>query len=414
MSGLQGFSRSGDQDERQVGPITLTPTLTLANACLLGADGVFAASLRVERGRIAAIDAPSFKGDLVVDLAGALVLPGLINAHDHLELDSFPRLKWRDRYANAREWIADFQPRFDADPALAVPRAAALGDRLLIGGLKNLLSGVTTVCHHNPLYPQLRRAFPVRVVTRCRFSHSLLIDGEAVTREYRRTPKDWPWIIHAAEGTDAEAAAELDRLDRWGCLGPNTILVHGVGLDRDDRARLIERGGGLIWCPSSNHFTLGATADVRDLACAGKVALGSDSRLSGERDLLEEMKAALATKQVDARALYRMVTVDAASLLRLPRAGRLAPGFPADLVILPALQPDPFESLLATDRAAVQLVMIGGRALIGDEAMLPLFAATRVAAAKVRVDGRHKWMAAWIVARLRRSAIGETGLAIEA
>lgn len=289
-----------------------------------------------------------------------------------------------------------------------------LGDRLLIGGVKNLLCGATTVCHHNPLYPQLRRAFPIRVVTRCRFSHSLLIDGQAVARDYRRTPKDWPWIIHAAEGTDAEAAAELDRLDRLGCLGPNTIFVHGVGLGPDDRARLIERGGGLIWCPSSNLFTLGATADVRDLARAGKVALGSDSRLSGERDLLEEMKAALATQQVNARALYRMVTVDAASILGLPRAGRLAVGCPADLVILPVLRPDPFESLLAVDRSAVHLVMIGGRALIGDEAMSPFFAATRAAAAQVRVDGRQKWMAAWIVDRLRRAAIGEAGLEIEA
>ena len=35
---------------------------------------------------------------VVVDLDEAVVLPGLINAHDHLELNSFPRLKWRPRY----------------------------------------------------------------------------------------------------------------------------------------------------------------------------------------------------------------------------------------------------------------------------------------------------------------------------
>jgi hypothetical protein len=40
-------------------------------------------------------------------------------------------------------------------------------ERLLIGGVKNLLSGVTTVAHHDPLYSCLQEAtFPVRVVTR--------------------------------------------------------------------------------------------------------------------------------------------------------------------------------------------------------------------------------------------------------
>ena len=295
-------------------------SITFINAQVLGPDRVIATSLRVERGRIANLNAAPRSTDLVFNLDGALIIPGLINAHDHLELNNFPRLKWRDRYANACDWIADFQPRFDSDPALSVPRSAPLQDRLFIGGLKNLLSGVTTVCHHNPLYPSLRRGFPIRVVTRYHFSHSLLIDGDAVVRDYRRTPNDWPWIIHLAEGTDAEAAAELDRLEQLGCLGPNTIIVHGVGFRPEDRFRLIERGGGLIWCPSSNQFTLGVTADVRDLARVGKVALGSDSRLSGERDLLTEMKIALATNQVDAKAIVQMVTCDAASMMRLRHA----------------------------------------------------------------------------------------------
>ena len=68
-------------------------------------------------GRRVSVSTPQ-RGDLVVDLDEAVVLPGLINAHDHLELNSFPRLKWRPQYANVREWIADFQPRFASDPAL--------------------------------------------------------------------------------------------------------------------------------------------------------------------------------------------------------------------------------------------------------------------------------------------------------
>ena len=134
--------------------------ITFVNARVVGADGRMSRTLRVRRGRIDGIGVAPDKSDTVLDLDGALIFPGLINAHDHLELNSQPRLKWRERYENAREWIADFQPRFDSDPQLAVTRPDTLADRVWVGGLKNLLSGVTTVCHHNPLAPAAAPALP--------------------------------------------------------------------------------------------------------------------------------------------------------------------------------------------------------------------------------------------------------------
>jgi cytosine/adenosine deaminase-related metal-dependent hydrolase len=386
--------------------------LAFINARVVGPDGARKQSLRVAAGRVDAVGGGPEAGDQVVDLEGAYIYPGLINAHDHLELNNFPRLKWRERHANAREWVADFQPRFNTDPALASAMAPPLEDRLLIGGLKNLLAGVTTVAHHNPLYPPLRRAgFPVRVVRRYGWSHSLHIDGEAaVASAYRRTPRDWPWIIHAAEGTDAEAAEELDQLDRLGCLGPNTVLVHGVGLTSAGRARLLETGGGLVWCPASNEFTLGATAVVGDFARAGRAALGSDSRLSGSPDLLHELKCAADTGQVSPLALFRMVTTDAASLLRLPQAGRLAPGLPADLMVVRPLSADPFETLILAGRRDVRLVMVDGRPAVAEAALRPVFEAAGVDARPAHVDGRDSLLAARLASRLRCSACSEPGL----
>ena len=300
---------------------------------------------------------------MAIDLDGAFVFPGLVNAHDHLELNSFTRLKWREQHANVREWIADFQPRFTTDPELAGARADTLASRVWVGGLKNLLSGVTTVCHHNPLHRPLSRRFPVRVVRRFGFSHSLQIDGDSVASAYRETPPEWPWIIHAAEGIDEEARNEVTTLGRLGCLGPNTVLVHGVAIDEERAAAVLERGGSLVWCPTSNHFLFGRTAHVAPFNRAGRLAIASDSRLSGEGDLLDELRAAHATRQISPESLYRAVTSGAARVLRQHEAGALQPGARADLTIVRRLDDDPYESLVRATRADVRLTMIDGAPL---------------------------------------------------
>src|SRR5688572_31510016 len=174
------------------------------------------------------------------------------------------------------------------------------------------------------MHPTLRRRFPVRVVNQFGYSHSLHIDGWAVCASHRRTPPEWPWMIHAAEGCDQAAADELDTLDRLGCLTPNTVLIHGVGFCRTATDRVIGAGAGLVWCPSSNDFLFKRTADVRAFDDADRLALGSDSRLSGEGDLLDELKAAHATRQLSAEGLARTVTSGAARLLRLRSVGCVA------------------------------------------------------------------------------------------
>lgn len=249
--------------------------VTFVNAQVVAPDGRLARTLRVKRGRIDGIDVAPDKGDAVIDLDGSFVFPGLINAHDHLELNSQPRLKWRERYANASQWIADFQPRFDSDPALAVTRPDTIDDRVWVGGLKNLLAGVTMVCHHNPRHRALRRRFPVRVVEQFGFSHSLHIDGDAVASSHRRTPPHWPWMIHAGEGVDEEAQRELDAFARLGCLTPNTVFIHGVAFCAAAADRVIDAGAGLVWCPSSNQFLFAATAEVRAFDDADRLALST-------------------------------------------------------------------------------------------------------------------------------------------
>lgn len=385
--------------------------ISFVNAVVLERNAEVFTSIRIRGSTIDSIDETPDRDDIVIDLDGAVVLPGLINAHDHLELNSFGRLKWRDRYSNVSDWIADFQPRFMSDAALADARPDTLDDRLWIGALKNLLSGVTTVCHHNPLHDALKRRYPLRVVQNYSFSHSLAIDGDRVVRVHGGTPADWPWIVHAAEGTDAAAAAEINTLQELGCLTPNTVLVHGVALSPALARLVIDRGAALIWCPTSNDFLFGSTADVRPFDDAGRLALGSDSRLSGQGDLLDEIRAAHATRQVAALSLLDAVTTAAARMLRLPSAGRLTRGCPADLCVLGRVAEDPLESFVAARRADVKLTMVGGEPLVADPDLAAIFD-TRRASAPVMVDGTPKLLARPIAKRAATLAFREPGLEV--
>jgi cytosine/adenosine deaminase-related metal-dependent hydrolase len=386
--------------------------LTFVNARVLLPEGRLARTIRVKGDRIDGIDVAPDKRDAIVDVEDSFVLPGLINAHDHLELNSQPRLKWRDRYDNASEWFADFQPRFHTDPALAVTRADTLDERLWIGGLKNLLAGVTTVCHHNPMHGTLRRRFPVRVVSDFGYSHSLHVDGAAVARSHRTTPAHWPWMIHAGEGVDEPAAREIEALDRLGCLADNTVLIHGVAFRGSAAGRIIDAGAGLVWCPSSNAFLFDRTADVRAFDDADRLALGSDSRLSGEGDLLDELKAAAATCQLSAEGLVRTVTTSAARLLRLKSGGRLVAGAPADLVVFRPLAKCPFDSLVSAVRRDVRLTMIGGKPCVADPMMAAAFAAANVAVIPAAVDGSPRLVARWIGRHVMRMRLQEPGFEV--
>ncbi|HEY1913183.1 MAG TPA: amidohydrolase family protein [Vicinamibacterales bacterium] len=399
--------------------------IAFVNARIVAAGGL-ASSLRFSS-RVLSVGEPPRNGDLVVDLQGSFVLPGLVNAHDHLELNHFGRLKCRDRYANASEWIADLGPRLTADPTIRQGRAHPLIERVFIGGLKNLLAGVTTVAHHNPYYREMRRTMPVRVIRRYGWAHSFLLEqkpagargepgGEIGTR-FRSTPIDAPFVVHLAEGVDSTARGELPRLESIGCLAGNTVIVHGIAIDGNGWRRAARAGAGLVWCPSSNDFLFGQTAMVRELLDLDgrercQVALGTDSRVTGERDLLDEMRVARRLLDISASELLCMVTTAAAALLRQPRAGRLAYGVPADLIVVPALAADPASAVLEAERRDLRLVVVGGRPLVGDPDLMSIFDARRVKARPFIVDQAPKLGESGLLRRIAGCPIAEPGISV--
>ncbi|MFC5579824.1 amidohydrolase family protein [Rhodanobacter terrae] len=330
-----------------------------------------------------------------VDLRDHLIFPGMINAHEHLHVNTVPPLKAAAPFPNSYAWIAAFQAHFEKPAviaALQVPKAL----RLQHGALKNLLAGTTCVVHHDPWHPALDATnFPVALLRDYGWSYALGWPGYGppVQQSFAATPADRPWLIHLAEGTDATAQSELAQLEQLGCLAANSVLVHGVGLREQDIDRVIASGAAVVWCPGSNHALLGKSLDPRRLCAAGRLALGSDSRLSGARDLLEEMRGIAARRELNPRQLLGLVTTQAARILRLPAGGSLAAGAPADVVIVEDRGGDERCGLVGIERSQIRAVARNGVPRIADPDFAEWFAVAGMEAVPVTLDGKPKLLA---------------------
>ncbi|HZR23385.1 MAG TPA: amidohydrolase family protein [Vicinamibacterales bacterium] len=370
--------------------------------------------------RILSIGERPCRTDLVIDAADGFVLPGLINAHDHLELNHYRRLKFAERYCNASEWIEDMRPRLQTDPAIREAQAKPLADRVFIGAIKNILSGVTTVAHHNPFYRELR-GLPLRVLRRYGWAHSFYLqDGPAGARgepggnirsAFEATPHDAPFFVHLGEGVDAAAHDELRKLAQLGALVERTVLVHGVAIDRRGWRRVADAGASLVWCPASNNFLFGQTIDFTRFV-GGNVALGTDSRLTGSRDLLEELRIAYESSMIERANLLPMVTTTAANVIRQPQLGRLQVGGPADLILVPRVGHDPIDAVLATSRRDLDLVVLAGRVMTAGLAHRNIFAARRVTPQVAVVDEVSKYVDPVLATRIAACSIHEPGVSV--
>jgi len=306
--------------------------LVRARNCTLGVEG-------------ARLVAPEGRFDIVIRAPHADLRPGLINAHDHLHRHHYGRLG-EPPYADAIDWAEDVQRRYRghiADCRARVGRREAL----LRGAWRNLFAGVTTVVHHDPWEEDFEHGFPIRVA-RIVARHSLAMSQDTAVLAHEKGPV----MLHVAEGIDERAASELDQLGELRLLGENFLAVHCVGVRDQDTERLRNTGSALVWCPTSNHFLFGQTAPRGLFEEGGDVLLGSDSPLTAQGDLLDELRAARETGLLDDRRLEMAVGSVAARRLGLSEPS-LEPGAHADVILLAA-------PLLEANRDHVRLVIAGG------------------------------------------------------
>ena len=360
----------------------------------LNATDSAVANLGLKHTRIASIASTvATTSHNAVDLSGYTVLPGLINSHDHLEFSLFPRLG-RGRYLNCKEWYHDIHATHSV--AIARYKSIPKSTRVWFGALRNLLCGVTTVCHHNPLTAEsMSEDFPVRVLRDFGWAHSIELEKSFADR-HRRTPANRPFIIHLAEGIDADSQNDLASLIAGGALDERTVVVHGLALDQHAAGLLNRHRASLIWCPSSNVFLFERTHTPDALSDFRNVTIGSDSPLTSAGDFLDELRFAFHQVGASPENIYSMATTEAARILCLPSgSGQIRVGATADLIAVRTRESTPAKQLSNLTYREVHLVLRGGRVQLASSEMLPRIPEQLAQGLRpIEIDGLVRWVRA--------------------
>jgi cytosine/adenosine deaminase-related metal-dependent hydrolase/ubiquinone/menaquinone biosynthesis C-methylase UbiE len=361
--------------------------------CVVGPEEITSADLTLQNSRVATISAgyAQFTVDNHVDLSGYTLFPGLINAHDHLEFGLFPRLG-TPPYLNATEWARDIQN--SARDIITVHKQVAKSVRLWWGALRNLICGVTTVCHHNPYHPVFNEPeFPIRIVEDFGWEHSLAF-AEDLSIAYSRIHNSDPFIIHACEGIDDLARSEFAQLKDLNFIDERTVLVHGLAMTPGDVDTLNRCGASLISCPSSNQFLFSKTTLPEQLESIHRLAIGSDSPLTATGDLLDEINFCSRQLHLSPNRLFDCVTRMPAQILRLKDGeGRIAPGSAADLFAVRSSALTPARHLTSLSWRDVELVIIKGSVrLASAEVLQRLPRQLSKHLSCLLIDGAPRWL----------------------
>ncbi len=345
------------------------------------ADGAVA----VEGGRIAAVGPAEDLGD-GRRFAEAVIVPGLVNAHSHLEyavyagfgdglafgpwirlhIERKGRLDWDGHVAAARLGAAEclrsgvttvadasytgaaaiaatevglsgivYLEVFGSDPA----RAEELDERLAIlepdcGELLSL--GVSP---HAPYSVSAGLYDAVYALGRPIATHVAESDDELDYLLRGEGP------LAAVSDVDPPGTTSVRHLAAEGLLGVRVLAAHCVSVDVEEIALLAEHDVAVAHCPRSNALLGCGIAPLADLRAAGlRIGLGTDSPASTPSfDMFEEMRAAVYAARARERRPNALLASEALELATLGGAGALglgdeigslAPGKRADLAVV--------------------------------------------------------------------------------
>lgn len=371
---------------------------------------VLRGDLRFEGGVIRALGSAlkPLPGETVIELGGAFVIPGLIQAHTHLVQTLFRGLA---DDLELLDWLKKkIWPFESAHDAASVRASARLGlAEMQLSGTTSILDMGTVRWHEEvfaeaehsgmrywggnclmdrkaqsgPLYrptaetleyceelirawhlktPLLRYAISPRFGVSC--TDRILKAATALQNKY-----DLIFHTHASENRgECALVRRLTGLDnvkyflKLGCLGPRTVLAHAIHLKAGEVTDLVRTRTGITHCPSSNLKLASGIAPIQRYLRRGvKVALGSDgAACNNMMDAFMEIRlAALLQKSLfgptalPAREAFALATRGGAEVLNsADRIGSLEPGKRADIVVVDRSHPsvatvgDPYSALV--------------------------------------------------------------------
>ena len=352
--------------------------MVLLNVSLYGKEGRW--DVKLDNGSIDRIlnHGQSWKNEQrQIEANGALLLPGIVNSHDHLDFNSYPRLANR-KYQNYKEWGEDIQ--LSNQESIARVRKIPLSLRVRWGMYKNLLNGFTTVVNHgNKL--DIQDGF-VEVLQDHPSIHSVSFEKNWKRRLRNPFGGSRAFVMHLGEGIDQMAKAEINEVIKTNIFRKKIIVVHGVMMDADQAACF----AGLIWCPSSNYFLFGQTANIPSLLGKTTVVFGTDSTLTSTWNAWEQFREALKGNQVSEEELMHMLTGQACSLFNLRSSGKIVKG-QKDLLLLRNNQ-----SVFNSNPKDILLVLRDGMVRMIDPAIGSQVETDRKGFSRIRMGGSEKWV----------------------
>lgn len=324
-------------------PITL---YTALHVYPVSTPAITHGAVAAEDGRIVAIGTAAdlgkrFPGALTVDLGEYALLPGLVNAHTHLELthhaghvpENLPLIEWiypLVSYSRSRT-PSDFeQAAYAGVEMLKASGTVAVGEICTFGqSVRPLVeSGLYGTVYYELLSPdsaqagellrkgqqqidQWRREYPQHRIRFGLAPHTPYTTSAELLRavaEWCRA-EDLPLSIHAAESPAesqflrdatgpiadllyagagwptyperAPGISPMAYLEQIGVLSARPLLAHGIQVDEDDLARIVHADAAVVHCPRSNRqLQCGRMPYGLYRAAGARLALGTDSRAS--------------------------------------------------------------------------------------------------------------------------------------
>jgi aminodeoxyfutalosine deaminase len=359
----------------------------------------------------------------IEDAGNSIILPGLINAHTHLELS---HLRRGDPPTHLTDWIVKTVMSQAARTGAAEP--GAVQDAVRAGVKQCIAFGITTVgdiskqCMHTR--PALRDG-PLRVIsygeiqamaarrgllnerfaaaadTSCESDYLRVgitphapytVEPEgyarclAFAKEHNRplathlaeTPEEatflashsgpfrnlWEVGVNAWDDAVPRFAGGPIRFARdLGLLDYPTLLAHVNYCDDEELAILASGKASVVYCPRTHEFFGHPPHRWQDMLARGiNVAIGTDSCASSPNlNLVDDLRLLhrLAPNLPPAQ-LWEMATARAARAVGLPNTGAIQPGNWADLTLFNCKTNDPLREILEGDISPSD-VWIGGR-----------------------------------------------------